>query len=117
MRQLVNHFEASGGRCTRGVEPCPRIDCRYHIHGDARPSQVDAAPVPATTCSIKIADRGGMTLEAVGEILGMTRERVRQIEVSARAKLQRRLSKLGYSLGDLAVDVGSAPLPFRGKFT
>jgi hypothetical protein len=96
MRQLVNYFEVSGGRCARGVEPCPRLDCRYHVHGDARPSQVEAAPVPATTCSIKIADRGGMTLESVGEILGLTRERVRQIEAKAREKLQRRLSHLGY---------------------
>jgi hypothetical protein len=85
----------------RVVEPCPRLDCRYHVHGDARPSQVDAAPVPATTCSIKIAERGGMTLEAVGEILGLTRERVRQIEANAREKLQRRLSRLGYGPTDL----------------
>ena len=30
----------------------------------------------------------GMTLQATGERLGLTRERVRQIEAAARAKLQ-----------------------------
>jgi hypothetical protein len=117
VRQLVNYFEASAGDCARVVEPCPRLDCRYHVHGDARPCQVEAAPFPTTTCSLKIAERGGLTLEAVGEILGLTRERVRQIESNGREKLRRRLSKMGYDTSDLLSSGGSPSPSSGGKFS
>jgi len=43
-----------------------------------------------------------MTLSEVGEVLGLTRERVRQIEVSALKKLRAALRKAGIdSLNDL----------------
>ena len=35
----------------------------------------------AETCSLDVADRGGITLEEVGAILNLTRERIRQVEV------------------------------------
>ncbi|MFY3742456.1 sigma factor-like helix-turn-helix DNA-binding protein [Anaeromyxobacter sp. Red801] len=40
------------------------------------------------TCALDVADRGPLTLDEVGKILGVTRERVRQIEVAALEKLQ-----------------------------
>jgi DNA-directed RNA polymerase sigma subunit (sigma70/sigma32) len=39
------------------------------------------------TCALDAADRGGMTLEEVGAILNLTRERIRQIQRLALAKL------------------------------
>ena len=42
----------------------------------------------AETCALDIADRGGITLEDVGEIMNLTRERVRQVETTGLAKLQ-----------------------------
>jgi DNA-directed RNA polymerase sigma subunit (sigma70/sigma32) len=39
------------------------------------------------TCALDIADRGGITLEEVGEIMGLTRERIRQIETRVLQKL------------------------------
>jgi DNA-directed RNA polymerase sigma subunit (sigma70/sigma32) len=35
-----------------------------------------------------VAERGGVTLEEVGEILNLTRERVRQVEVTGLQKLR-----------------------------
>ena len=40
------------------------------------------------TCALDIADRGGVTLEEVGEILNLTRERIRQVEVIGLEKLR-----------------------------
>jgi len=46
--------------------------------------------MPAT-CALDVADRGGITLEEVGEILNLTRERIRQVEVGGLLQLRLRL--------------------------
>lgn len=48
------------------------------------------------TCSLDVADRGGVTLEEVGAILNLTRERIRQIEVGALVKLKVRCTRCGH---------------------
>src|SRR5262249_56164800 len=40
------------------------------------------------TCALDVADRGGTTLEEVGAIMNLTRERIRQVEVKGLAKLE-----------------------------
>lgn len=40
-----------------------------------------------STCALDYADKGGMTLDAVGDVLGVSRERVRQIVAKASAEL------------------------------
>jgi len=40
------------------------------------------------TCSLDVADRGGITLEEVGAVLNLTRERIRQVEVRGLAKIK-----------------------------
>jgi DNA-directed RNA polymerase sigma subunit (sigma70/sigma32) len=47
------------------------------------------------TCALDVADRGGITLEEVGEILNLTRERIRQVEVKGLEKLREVASGLG----------------------
>lgn len=42
------------------------------------------------SCVLDVAALGGLTLEEVGDILGVTRERVRQIEHIALRKLKKR---------------------------
>jgi DNA-directed RNA polymerase specialized sigma24 family protein len=42
---------------------------------------------PDESCALDLADRDGMTLEAIGNVMNITRERVRQIETDALQKL------------------------------
>jgi len=82
------------GDCVGGIRPCPWRKCRYHLQhqethtGAGRPYK--AGPVEGETCSLDVADAGENTLEDVGEHIGVVRERVRQIETIAIAKLRRR---------------------------
>jgi DNA-directed RNA polymerase sigma subunit (sigma70/sigma32) len=39
------------------------------------------------SCALDIADQGGTAIETVGELLNVTRERIRQIEAQALSKL------------------------------
>ena len=72
----------SGG--TNEARPCPWNTCKH--------SFMDAAGV--THCTLDFADKGGMTLEEIGDILGLTRERARQIEANALFKLKRKTAHL-----------------------
>jgi hypothetical protein len=40
------------------------------------------------TCALDVADKSGITLEEVGEIMNLTRERIRQVEVRGLLKLK-----------------------------
>jgi Sigma-70, region 4 len=85
------------GDCKGSLRPCPFVSCSHHLYLDVNP--VNGAiklNFPhlevwqmGDTCSLDVADRGGVTLEAVGAALNLTRERVRQIEVSALIGLKR----------------------------
>ncbi len=41
-----------------------------------------------------------MTLDEIGKVLGISRERVRQIEKSALAKIRKRLERVGKTVDD-----------------
>lgn len=77
--------------CIRGVRPCPFVSCRHHTYLDVNPSSgslrinfPDRDPWELEiTCTLDAADDGGITLEAVGHALNLTRERVRQVERDA----------------------------------
>lgn len=50
--------------------------------------------MPAT-CALRVAELDGVTLEVMGELLNLTRERARQIEASALEHLRKALAQLG----------------------
>lgn len=85
------------GDCANVPRPCPFVSCQNHLYldvneesGSLRFNHPDKEPWElAETCALDVADAGGATLEAVGDISGLTRERIRQIEVSAIEKLRR----------------------------
>lgn len=97
------------GDCVDGERPCPFIACRYHLavdvhqlRGSIKTNHPDV-PVESMveTCALDVADRGPVTLEEIGEMLNITRERVRQIETMAIAKAERRAALLGLKAAEL----------------
>ena len=86
----------SRGECSMGERPCPYVSCKHHLYLDINPEtgsiKLNFPDLEvwemAETCSLDVADRGGITLEEVGEILNLTRERIRQVEVRGLLKLK-----------------------------
>ncbi len=81
--------------CLNGPRPCPFVSCKHHLYLDVSQKtgaiklnfpdiEVDEM---TESCALDVADRGGTTLEEVGAIMNLTRERIRQVEVKALAKL------------------------------
>ena len=76
--------------CERGPRPCLFVSCKHHLYLDVNPRSGSVKlNFPdkelwelAETCALDVADRGGITLEEVGVIMNLTRERVRQVETS-----------------------------------
>lgn len=87
------------GEChSRGLgtleNPCAYLSCKWNLALDVDlrtgsikmnfPEAEDHGAVDVReigeTCSLRVADRDGLTLEEVGAIMNLTRERVRQIE-------------------------------------
>jgi hypothetical protein len=84
------------GECAEGPRPCPYISCKHHLYVDVSP-RTGAIKLNfpdlevwemGESCALDVADRGGTTLEDVGAIMNLTRERIRQVEVKALAKLE-----------------------------
>lgn len=74
--------------CIDGPRPCPYVGCRHHLGLDVREGGSIAYSGAVETCSLDVADEGGLPLLEVGRIIGVTRERIRQIEREALWKLQ-----------------------------
>ncbi|HEU5072660.1 MAG TPA: sigma factor-like helix-turn-helix DNA-binding protein [Polyangiaceae bacterium] len=82
--------------CIDGPRPCPFVSCKHHLYIDVSP-RTGAIKLNfpdlevwdmGESCALDVADRGGTTLEDVGAIMNLTRERIRQVEVKALAKLE-----------------------------
>lgn len=81
--------------CIDGPRPCPWVGCKWNLyldvseHGSLQLNfpelEVDQVP---NNCALDLADRGGITLEQVGDVMNVTRERVRQIETLALRRLE-----------------------------
>jgi hypothetical protein len=81
--------------CGDAPRPCPFVSCKHHLYLDvsARTGAIKLNFPDLEvwemneTCALDVADRGGTTLEEVGAIMNLTRERIRQVEVKGLAKL------------------------------
>jgi hypothetical protein len=82
--------------CVDGPRPCPYVSCKHHLYIDVSPRtgaiKLNFPDIEVwdmgESCALDVADRGGTTLEDVGAIMNLTRERIRQVEVKALAKLE-----------------------------
>ncbi len=82
--------------CVDSPRPCPFAGCRFHLYLEVNPhtgsSQFTFPELEIEqldeTCSLDVAERDGATLERVGHVLNLTRERIRQIEVRGLVKLR-----------------------------
>ncbi len=82
--------------CRTAERPCPYVSCKYHLFLDINSEtgwiKVNFPDLEvwemSETCALDVADRGGITLEEVGELLNLTRERIRQVEVFGLEKLR-----------------------------
>ena len=82
--------------CKEEMRPCPWVACKHHLYLDINPETgsikinfPDLEPWDLKhTCALDVAERGGITLEEVGEIMNLTRERIRQVEVRGLLKLK-----------------------------
>lgn len=112
---------------------CPFVSCRYHLWLDVAQSGslltgrqtaftfkpkrrdfeawsdelTDCIAEAEHTCALDVATDGGHTLTETGRMLGVVRERIRQIEDSALAKLRRTASR----------DMPEAMLDLRGSLS
>ena len=95
--------------CLDGPRPCPLVGCVHnnylnvtgtgHIqiaHGKRLPEDMP----PEESCSLDVADRGPQTLSTVGDVMGLTRERIRQIENKILDKIRKNIAQRKNDLGD-----------------
>jgi Sigma-70, region 4 len=84
------------GDCADVARPCPFVRCKYHLYLDVHPRTgaiklnfPELEPWQlAESCALDVAERGGATLDAVGQAMNLTRERIRQLEVEGVQKLK-----------------------------
>ncbi|HEX9241032.1 MAG TPA: sigma factor-like helix-turn-helix DNA-binding protein [Anaeromyxobacter sp.] len=98
--QTIREIEAARPRsradCATAARPCMFISCKHHLYLDVNPSTGSIKlnfPDKEVweleeTCALDVADKGGITLEEVGAIMNLTRERIRQVETRGLLKLR-----------------------------
>lgn len=82
--------------CRCMERPCPFVGCKHHLYLDVSPRGGIKFNFPdlevwelQETCALDVAERpGGVTLEEVGAIMNLTRERIRQLEAIGLQRLQ-----------------------------
>ena len=74
--------------CADIPRPCPYVSCTQHLFLDVKPNGNIRINFPrlepdqlVDSCALDLAEREGMTLEEVGDAIGVTREMIRQMQV------------------------------------
>lgn len=102
-------------QCRDRPRPCPYVSCEHHLYLDVDPRtgtikinfpglELDQIE---QTCSLDVAEHGGVSLELAGSFMNITRERARQIETKG-IDMMRAL---------LPADIADNPDPVPSKAT
>lgn len=95
------------GDCVDGPRPCPFVSCRHHLYLDVVRGSIklhfpDLDPDELDfSCSLDLAELGGLTLEQTGATMNITRERVRQLTEKAELSMKRMLVRARVRVPDL----------------
>ena len=96
MLDIIDYWRPSNrSECLNMPRPCLYVSCRHHLYLDVNPKTGSIKlNFPdkevwelGESCALDVAERGGITLEEVGQIMNLTRERIRQVEVRGLEKL------------------------------
>lgn len=86
--------------CLGGRRPCPYVSCKFNLYLDISPIGSIMPNFPELephemleSCVLDAAERQGMTLEEVGALFNLTRERIRQVQNAATKKVERFIKK------------------------
>ena len=109
--------------CELLPRPCPVTECRYHwAQNPCRAYNQPSHEGVRVGCYLDWIDEhpGGDTLEAVGDLMGVTRERVRQIQETALRNFRIECRRQGLSWRDFChaaglLDAGATPLMTQGQ--
>lgn len=82
--------------CINAERPCLWVSCKYNLYLDVNPEtgsiKLNFPDMEIWeleyTCALDVAEKGGITLEEVGEIMNLTRERIRQVEMKGLEKIR-----------------------------
>lgn len=96
MRLIEQTRPKTRADCVNGPRPCLFVSCKHNLYLDVNP---ETGSIKLNfpdkeiqelqyTCALDVAEKGGITLEEVGEIMNLTRERIRQVETRGLMKLR-----------------------------
>lgn len=96
MQEIAASRPKSRADCINSPRPCVFVSCKYNLYLDVNP---ETGSVKMNfpdkeiweleyTCALDVAEKGGITLEEVGEIMNLTRERIRQVETRGLEKVR-----------------------------
>ena len=96
LRSVDENRPRTRADCINGPRPCLFVSCKHNLYLDVNP---ETGSIKLNfpdkeiweleyTCALDVAEKGGITLEEVGAIMNLTRERIRQVETRGLMKLR-----------------------------
>jgi len=96
LKEIDGNRPKTRADCVNSPRPCMFVSCKHNLYLDVNPEtgsiklnfpDKEIWELPYT-CALDVAEKGGITLEEVGEIMNLTRERIRQVETRGLLKLR-----------------------------
>jgi hypothetical protein len=96
LKEIEQNRPKTRADCVNSPRPCMFVSCKHNLYLDVNPEtgsiklnfpDKEIWELPYT-CALDVAEKGGITLEEVGEIMNLTRERIRQVETRGLLKLR-----------------------------